>query len=97
MIIINYRAAATIETCRLRLTCHIECVNYVPLAWFERSSKAGSSANTAAITNGQQFYRTEAQRDLTHSDDNRKISAIIATLLYVFGSCRRHSELTEET
>ena len=30
------------------------------------------------------------------SDDNRKISVMTGTLLYVFGSCERHSELTEE-
>ena len=30
------------------------------------------------------------------SDDNRKISVITRTLLCVFASCERHSELTEQ-
>ena len=30
------------------------------------------------------------------SDHNRKISAMLGTLLYVFGSCERHSKLTED-
>ena len=30
------------------------------------------------------------------SDDNRKISVMIGTLLHAFGSCERHSELTLE-
>ena len=30
------------------------------------------------------------------SDDNWKMSVMIETLVYVFGSCERHSQLTEE-
>ena len=30
------------------------------------------------------------------SYDNRKITVMIGTVLYVFGSCERHSNLTEE-
>ena len=30
------------------------------------------------------------------SDENRKFPVRIGTVLYVFGSCERHSELTEE-
>ena len=30
------------------------------------------------------------------SDDNQKISVITGNILYVFGPCEHHSELTEE-
>ena len=42
-----------------------------------------------------------AQKDncdllISFFDDNRKISVMMGTLVYVFGSCERNSELTEK-
>ena len=49
-----------------------------------------------SVTNKQKRKLKNTTLNSIISDDNRKFSVMRGTLLYVFCSCERHSELTEE-
>ena len=79
--------------------CHTEVDIADQIVYFTQSQYTDTGPDSPSVDRTMSYVWQSRHHNVHFkliSDDSQKLSVMIGTLLYIFGSCGRHSELTEE-